>query len=75
MTLEQLRIGLIRWNVAPLSLVGVMVATMVWVTRFYMNHPCDLPEWHVAAIFTYLGVIAGFIYKMYDSLQKDRGEH
>lgn len=75
MNLEQLRKGLIRWNVAPLALVAVMVITMVWLIRFYMDHSCELPEWHVAGIFGLITAIAGIIYKMYNSMQKDRGDH
>lgn len=71
---ERLRLALIRWNVAPLTLVGVMVFCMIWMLRFYMNAPCELPEWHVAGLFTFIGGIAGIIYKMYDSMQRNRSE-
>lgn len=70
---ENLRLILIRWNVAPLSLVVVLVWALIDITQFYKNSACDMPEWHVAAIFAYMGAIAGLIFKMYGSLQKNRG--
>lgn len=71
--MESLRRGLIRWNIAPLSLVAFLVWAMTDMTLFYQSSACELPDWHVGAIMGYLIGIAGIIYKMYDSLQKDRG--
>lgn len=71
--LEHVRRFLIRWNIAPLSLVALLAWSLIDGTHFYQNAACVLPDWHVGAIFTYLAAIAGIIYKMYDSMQKDRG--
>lgn len=72
--LESLRKALIRWNVAPLFLVGVMVYAMLNMLHFYQTNACELAEWHVGGIFTFIGAIAGLIYKMYNSMQKDRSD-
>jgi len=73
-TIEYIRLTLIKWNVAPLLLVGTLVWALIDITAYYKLHANDLPEWHVAAIFTYMGAIAGLIFKMYGSMQKNRGE-
>lgn len=72
--IESIRLGLLRWNVAPLFFAGVLVWALVDITHFYKNSPCELPEWHVAAIFVYMGALAGLISKIYDSMQKNRGD-
>jgi hypothetical protein len=72
--IETFRINLIKWNVAPLFFAGVLVWALVDITSFYKASPCELPEWHVAAIFVYMGALAGLISKIYDSLQKNRGK-
>lgn len=74
MNTEPLRLFLIRWNVAPLILVGVLVWALIDITQFYKSGACDMPDWHVAAIFAYMTAIAGLIFKMYGSMQKNRGE-
>lgn len=71
--IEELRRGLIKWNVAPLSFAGVIVWALLDITSYYKTAACVLPEWHVAAIFVYMGALAGLIAKIYDSLQKNRG--
>ena len=40
---------------------------------FYEQNYAVLPEWQIAGLFTFMGAMAGIIYKVYDSLQKDRG--
>jgi len=73
-SLESIRLALIKWNAAPLLLVGVLVWALIDITAYYKLHANELPEWHVAAIFTYMGAIAGLIFKMYGSMQRNRGE-
>lgn len=70
--LESLRKGLIRWNVAPLGVVGVLVYVLLACLNIYSNQSCTLPEWHLAALFPFMLAIAGLLYKAYDSMQKDR---
>lgn len=72
--MEKLRITLIRWNIAPLFFAGVLVWALVDITSFYKSSSCELPEWHVAAIFVYMGALAGLISKIYSSMQKNRGD-
>ena len=72
--MEWLRITLIKWNVAPLFFACVIVWALLDITSYYKTAACVLPEWHVAAIFVYMGALAGLIAKIYDSLQKNRGK-
>lgn len=71
---ESIRLGLIKWNVAPLLFASVLVWALIDITRFYKLTAHELPEWHVAAIFVYMGALAGLISKIYDSMQKNRGD-
>lgn len=72
--LEVLRKGFIRWNIAPLAVVGVLVYVLLDGMNIYKNAACTLPEWQVMALFPFLLSIAGLLYKVYDSMQKDRHE-
>lgn len=73
--MERIRLELIRWNVAPLFFAGVLVWALVDITHFYKTSSCELPEWHVAAVFAYMVALAGLISKIYDSMQKNRGDN
>lgn len=70
--MEKIRLALIKWNVAPLSIAVFLAWLLYDSTKFYQSSSCTLPEWHVAALFTYFAALAGLIYKIYDSLQRDR---
>ena len=72
--MEDLRLILIRWNVAPLFFAGVIVWALIDITSFYKASACELPEWHVGAIFVYMGALATLVSKIYGSMQKDRGD-
>lgn len=67
--LEKFRKGLIRWNVAPLAVVGVLVYSLLFCLDLYKNSACAMPEWQVAALFPFMAAIAGLLYKVYDSMQ------
>jgi len=73
-TIESFRLMLIRWNVAPLFFAGVIVYALLDMTAYYKSSACDLPEWHVAGVFAYLGGLATLVSKIYGSMQKNRGE-
>jgi hypothetical protein len=70
--LESFRKGLIRWNVAPLAVVGVLIYVLLYCLDIYKYSSCVMPEWQVAALFPFMAAIAGLLYKVYDSMQRDR---
>lgn len=70
--LESLRKGLIRWNIAPLAVVGVLVYCLLYCLDMLSHQSCTMPEMQLAALFSFMAAIAGLLYKVYDSMQKDR---
>lgn len=77
--MEALRLTLIRWNVAPLLMALLLCFATCYLVYKLGNAPKDLvgmPEGVIIAIYgalaTLIGTMCGLIYKMYDSLQKNR---
>ena len=70
--IEKIRLELIRWNAAPLFFAGVIVWALIDITQYYKSAACELPEWHVGAIFVYMGALAGLIAQIYNSMQRNR---
>ena len=70
--LESIRKGLIRWNIAPLLVVGVLVYSLLFCLDVFKYNSCVMPEWQVGVLFTFMATIAGLLYKVYDSMQRDR---
>lgn len=72
-TIESLRLGLIHWNAAPL----MVVAFLCWMTHKMVNALLSMTCESDAAVYVALsGLVAamgGIIYKLYDSMQKNRG--
>lgn len=70
--MEKLRVNLIRWNVAPL-LVVVFLCWVVWtLVEYYKNVSCKIDPTSQGALFVFLAGVVGILYKMYDSMQKNR---
>lgn len=72
--MEKLRLALIRWNVAPLSIVALMVYGFFRAWFFYEANAGKLAEWEVAGLFTFMGAVAGILYKMYDGMQRNHDD-
>lgn len=72
--MEWLRVTLIRWNVAPLS----VVIFLCWMTYLMVDNllhmTCETDGAVYAALAALIGTMGGIIYKLYNSLQKNRGE-
>lgn len=77
--MESLRKALIRWNIAPLLQASLLCGLTCYLVYLLGDAPKDLagmPDGVIIAIYgalaTLVGTMCGLIYKMYDSLQKDR---
>lgn len=74
--LENLRVGLLRWNVAPLTIVAVLMGLTCWMTSVLLAMPpCNEGSNGIyIALSGLITVMAGLLFKMYESMQKDRGD-
>lgn len=70
---ETLRVGLIKWNVAPLGAVVFICVINYQVVQKVINPGCEASEWYIAGLCALIPVLAGIVYKMYESMQRDRG--
>ena len=74
---ESIRLGLIRWNVAPLSLVGILCYFTSKLIGILDTMSCSNDDNACAASYAALTVLiaamAGLLYKSYESMQKNRG--
>lgn len=72
--IEKIRLGLIKWNAAPL----MVVAFLCWMTHKMVDALLSMTCESDAAVYVALsGLVAamgGIIYKLYDSMQKNRGD-
>lgn len=72
--MENFRLILIRWNIAPLT----VVAFLCWLTYLLADNllgmKCDSDPAVYVALSGLVAAMGGIIYKLYDSLQKNRGE-
>lgn len=76
--MENLRLFLIRWNVAPLSLVGILCYFTNLLIEILGTMSCTQDDNACAASYAALTVLiaamAGLLYKSYESMQKNRGD-
>lgn len=72
---EIVRQGLIKWNVAPLSVVGFLCYIVYSLVQFYQHSACTIDPVSQGALFVFLAGVVGILYKMYDSMQHDRKEN
>ena len=70
---ETIRKALIAWNVAPLTVVAILVAALRYETISYHHSACELSQWAITGHFSYVAVICGLLFKAYEYMQKDRG--
>ena len=70
---EDLRLLLIRWNVAPLCIAALLCFFGWQVLQEVLDPSCEKTEWYVGILAGLLTGLFGFIYKIYESLQKNRG--
>lgn len=77
--MEKIRLELIRWNVAPLSTVGLLCYFTNRLIEMLDAMSCSNDDNACAASYAALTVLiaamAGLIYKSYDSMQKNRGDN
>jgi len=71
--LESIRLTLIRWNVAPLCIAGLLCFFGWQVLQEVLDPTCEKTEWYVGILAGLLTGLFGFIFKIYESMQKDRG--
>jgi hypothetical protein len=72
--IESLRKELLRWNVAPLVIAGLMCGAGWLLLKEILDPTCDKTEWYVGILAGLLTGLFGFIFKIYESLQRNRGE-
>ena len=73
--MEQIRLALIKWNVAPLMLV-VFFCVCAYLTLNKILEPdfaCEKSEWYMLILSGIVTGAFGFLFQMYGSLQKNRG--
>ncbi len=71
-TIEFLRITLLKWNIAPLSVVGFLCWVVWTLVEFYKSTSCTIDATSQGALFIFLAGVVGILYKMYDSMQTNR---
>ena len=75
--IESLRLGLLRWNAAPLCTVGMLCYFTNKLIEMLEAMSCSNDDNACAASYAALTVLiaamAGLIYKSYNSMQKNRG--
>lgn len=69
--LEQLRLTLLAWNIAPLSVVGFLCWCVWTLIEYFKAVTCTVDPVVAGGIFTLIGGICGLLYKAYDSMQKN----
>lgn len=72
--LENIRVNLIKWNVAPLCIAAFLCFCGWIVLGAILDPTCEKTEWYIGILAGLLTGLFGLIFKIYDSLQKDRGE-
>jgi hypothetical protein len=74
--IEKIRLELIRWNAAPLTVVGILCYFTNWLIDILGAMSCTNDDNACAASYAALTVLiaamAGLLYKSYESMQKNR---
>lgn len=72
--MENLRLILIRWNVAPLAVVGFLCFFTNKLVNMLENMACTDASGGViyGALTVLIAAMAGILFKAYESLQKNR---
>lgn len=74
--MEKLRQILIQWNIAPIGLVIFLATITYWMVSVLLKMPpCeDGVNTVYIALSGLITAMSGILYKMYNSMQKDRKE-
>lgn len=72
--MEKTRLLLIRWNVAPLCVVAFLCWLTYLMVENLLHMTCETDGAVYAALAALIGTMGGIIYKLYNSMQKNRGE-
>jgi hypothetical protein len=72
--IEKFRVSLIRWNIAPLAIVGFFCYVGWLVIEKILTPNCTETEWYMVTLAGIATGIFGFLFQMYGSLQKDRNQ-
>jgi hypothetical protein len=76
--LEKFRLLLLHWNVAPLIVAAVLCKALLFTLEMAQDvAKCNetstaMSAAYVGGLFTFAGIMAGILYKVYDSLQMNR---
>ena len=71
---ENLRIILIKWNAAPLLVVLFLCSITHKLANNLLSMNCESNSAIYVALSGLIATMAGLLYKLYDSMQKNRGE-
>ncbi len=71
--IEKVRLALLKWNVAPLCIAGLLCWFGWLLIQAILDPACDKTEWYIGILAGLLTGLFGFIYKIYDSMQANRG--
>lgn len=69
--LEQIRLALISWNIAPLTVVGFLCWCVYTLIEYIKAVACTLDPVVSGGIFVFIGGICALLHQMYNSMQKD----
>lgn len=69
--LEKLRLILLNWNIAPLSVVGFLCWCVWTLLEFFKNTACTIDPVIAGGIFTLIGAICALLHQIYNSMQKN----
>lgn len=72
--IESIRLGLIKWNAAPLMVVAFLCVITYRLSENLLSMTCDSSSAVYVALSGLIATMAGLLYKLYDSMQKNRGE-
>jgi hypothetical protein len=75
--IEKLRITLLHWNIAPLSIVVFLCFLLYQLQQFFMSTACtDKPmgDATTAVVFSFMGGLVTALGMMYKSMQRNRKE-
>lgn len=70
--MEQVRKGLIKWNIAPLTVVAFLMFVTWKLTEFVISQACNLDPVFATGLFGCIGGMGLILQKMYGSMQRDR---
>ncbi len=70
--IEKVRLALLNWNVAPLSVVGFLCWINYLLVEKLLTMSCEADAAIYIALSGLVATMGGITYKLYESMQKDR---